>query len=324
MSPADADERSAILAPLSDPAPIIDPYLAADRPEGASTTPNAQRTSSTAITAVTLGAFSFVCLPLLGGVLAIAFGIAAKGEIEQSGGKRGGVGLAWAGIGLGALNLSLGALALVGLALSLWSRPATSVAVAPPPVPAPTFVAPVLPPSPPTPHPKGAGPKSPAPPAASFDAPIVRTKVGGVELVDVAAGAGPLTRTLESERDAAKKGGETLLLWTVVPDCKPCNGVAAALPDPRMQRALGRARLVRVDVREFAVELSYLGIPTDKIPGFALLGAGGRPLDYVNGGEWDEDIARNIAPVLGKFVSGQYRQRRHPWRGPARDDETQL
>ncbi len=40
--------------------------------------------------------------------------------------------------------------------------------------------------------------------------------------------------------------------------------------------------------------------------------------------EWDDDIPRNIAPVLGNFVRGRYTKRREQWRGPRRDDETTL
>ncbi len=319
----DAPRPGAILTALTEPAPIPDPYLAADLPNAAG--PDAlaeQKTSGTAIAAATLGVLGFVCLPLIGGVLGIALGIAAKGEIEQSGGKRGGAGLAITGIALGALNLLAGAAGLAGLLFALFYAPSTATASSPsPPLLPPPVVAPVLPPMPTA----STAPKPPPTPhGASHDTEILRTRVGSVSLVDLGRDVGSLTRALEAERAEAQKQNEKLLLWLVVPDCKPCNGVAAALPDPRMQKALGRVRLVRVDVRDFASDLSYLGVPTDKIPGFALLGATGRPTDYVHGGEWDEDVARNIAPVLGNFVQGRYLKRRHPWTGVRRDDETQL
>jgi len=91
-----------------------------------------------------------------------------------------------------------------------------------------------------------------------------------------------------------------------------------------MQSALQKVRLVRLNVRDFSIQLKHLNVPVEKIPGFALLGSDLGPSDYVHGGEWDADIARNIAPVLGKFVRGEYKNRRHPWRGGARDDETPL
>ena len=33
----------------------------------------------------------------------------------------------------------------------------------------------------------------------------------------------------------------------------------------------------------------------------------------IHGGEWDDDIPPNIAPVLGAFVRGKYGTRRYPW-----------
>ena len=114
------------------------------------------------------------------------------------------------------------------------------------------------------------------------------------------------------------------MLFIVQSNCQPCNGVAASLPDARMQRALEGVRVVRLDASDFRVELRRLKVPLEKQPGFVLFGAGNVPVDYVHGGEWDEDIARNIAPVLGKFARGTYLDRRDPWQGLKRDDETPL
>jgi hypothetical protein len=91
-----------------------------------------------------------------------------------------------------------------------------------------------------------------------------------------------------------------------------------------MQKALAGVRLVRLDILEHAFDLNRLNLPTEKIPGFVLLTARNRPLDYVHGGEWDEDISENIAPVLGQFLRGRYTHRRDPWRGGRRDDETPI
>jgi hypothetical protein len=148
--------------------------------------------------------------------------------------------------------------------------------------------------------------------------------VGNIDLVDVDHEVRSLPSELEKQRAIATRDGKRLLLWVVVKDCLPCNGVAASLPDAKMQTALEKVRVLRVDAGDFGPELSFLGIPISKVPGFALIGESNRPVDYVNGGEWDEDIARNIAPVLGNFVRGRYVKRRDPWRGGHRDDETTL
>ena len=46
--------------------------------------------------------------------------------------------------------------------------------------------------------------------------------------------------------------------------------------------------------------------------------------DGINGGEWDDDIAINIAPVLGPFVRGTYAKRRSPWKKLPRPGGTVL
>jgi len=113
-------------------------------------------------------------------------------------------------------------------------------------------------------------------------------------------------------------------LWVVVRNCKPCDGVAASLSTPLAQKAIGKVRFLRVDRDEFQLELERLGLPPDKVPGFALLDAREHVRDFIHGGEWDADIAANIAPVLGKFVHDAYRQRRHPWQGGVRADDTPI
>jgi hypothetical protein len=96
--------------------------------------------------------------------------------------------------------------------------------------------------------------------------------------------------------------------------CAPCRGVDRSLGDPLVQTGLRGARLVRVDIDVFREDLDELKIPYHAIPGFFLLSLDLTPRDGINGGEWDEDIPRNIAPVLGAFIRGQYTTRREPWK----------
>jgi hypothetical protein len=97
---------------------------------------------------------------------------------------------------------------------------------------------------------------------------------------------------------------------TTTARCEPCAGVAKSLADPQMQTALAKMRLVRVDIAVFRDDLEALRVPYDAIPGFFLLGVDLAPRDGINGGEWGEDIAPNIAPVLGAFVRGKYSERK--------------
>jgi hypothetical protein len=280
-------------------------------------------TSGSAITALVFAILGFVCLPAVGGLLALTFGIVAKGEIARSNGTRTGSGMSIVAIVLGALNV-VGSVLGLALFLAFLDSPSSSSSSS---TPSPAYRPPRYPvPSPvptsPTPTPPLVSPGSNS--GASRDTGVVSTKIGNIDLIDVGNGVRSLSAELDNQRTLAQKDGDKLVMWVVMDDCQPCNGVAASLSDPKLQAALANIRLVRVNVRDFQADLKYLGVPADKFPGFVLLGPTNRPTDYVNGGEWDEDIPRNIAPVLGNFVKGSYTKRREPWRGVKRDDETTL
>jgi hypothetical protein len=259
----------------------------------------------------------FICFVGIGGALGIVLGLIARTEIARSEGREGGRGLANGAIAVGVLNL---ALAVVGLAVGITylarPTPPSAAAVSPPVTAPPAWAAPT-----PGPHP-AKSPARPKPdPRTSRDLGTEVTAIGAITVADI---GGDFEAELGKQHRAADAAAETLVLWVVVRDCKPCDGVAAALPNALTQKALGKVRFARVDRDEFQIELDRLGIPTEKIPGFALLDTRDHVRDFIHGGEWDADIAANIAPVLGKFVHGGYRQRRHPWPGNVRDDETPI
>lgn len=245
---------------------------------------------------------SFVCLPAIGGLLAIGLGMAARSEIKRLAVRQGN-GMALAAILLGGVNLLVSAVA--GAIALLWVS---------------ELHAPWQHDVPP--------PQAEASPPMTAPRPVVKpvetSAVGDIEIVDIRPHVPSLGAELERQQRAATKEGKRALLWLVGPRCAPCDGVERALKDPRMQKALRSVRLIRLDAGPFQAELTRLRVPTHAIPGFALLGSSGRPIDYIHGGEWGDDIATNIAPVLGKFMRGAYTDRRYPWRGGAREDETAL
>jgi hypothetical protein len=172
-------------------------------------------------------------------------------------------------------------------------------------------------------------PSAPAPPrlapapgtsSAAADSVPRQTKVaqvGKIEVVDLGVDSQRSLKDLLSEqRTAAKAAGQTLLLMTTRYGTPLFNDVDRSLPDPLLQQALASVRLVRADVRFFEVELDDMGVPTDSFPWFVLLGPDLVPRDGINGGEWGDDVPANIAPVLGPFVRGTYRQRRETWKPP--------
>jgi hypothetical protein len=152
----------------------------------------------------------------------------------------------------------------------------------------------------------------------------VVTTVGHITVVDVALGVASLSNELRKQHAEAAANGEKLLLETTATSCPQCQGIASSLPDPRMQSALDKVRIVRVDRDPFEEDLAELEIPSRPLPGFFLLDSDLRVTDAINGGEWDEDIAVNIAPVLGPFVRGTYAKRRAPWKKLPRPGGTVL
>ena len=213
-------------------------------------------------------------------------------------------------------------LATAALAVWLWRRPTEQLAESTPP-------AATDPPNAADPDPPRRAPGSPTAPApsasasskvASADAVPRQTKVaniGKIEVVDVGVdNQKPLRDLLSEQRTIAKSGSRTLLLMTTRYDSPLFRDVDAALRDPLLQAALADVRLVRVDCQFFEVELDEMGVPTESHPWFLLLGPDLVPRDGIHGGEWDDDIPRNIAPVLGPFVRGTYKQRREMWKPP--------
>lgn len=272
-----------------------------------------QKLNTTALLAAISGVLGF-CFWGIGGVLAIVLGITARTEIARSAGRETGNAAAISGIVLGALNI---ASCVIGIAVG--------IAYVARPAPAPAAVAAPALPVPAAPAPSARPPRRAQPGNATREQTRREGVLGSVRVVDAAAGSGKsLRRVLESEQRAASLAGERLVVYVAGPNCLPCNGVMLSLSDARLQRALGRARLLRVDASEFGADLVALGVPAETVPGFALLGPGQRVVDYIDGGEWDADIPENIAPVLGAFVSGKYRTRRRSFQGEERADQTVL
>jgi hypothetical protein len=152
-------------------------------------------------------------------------------------------------------------------------------------------------------------------PAPILAAPA-RTQIehkGRITVVDLGRATSSLSDELARQRADAAAAHETLLVMTTAAGCDPCRGVDQSLSDAQVQKALARVRLVRIDSELFHEDLDGLRIPHGRVPGFFLLAPDLAPRDGIDGGEWDADIAPNIAPVLGAFVRGTYTSRREPW-----------
>jgi hypothetical protein len=250
----------------------------------------------------------------VGAIAAVLFGWYARREIETSGGRRSGYGLATAGMVLGlCLTPAWGGF----LSYLAWTRalrvdPAgetagTSDEAVPqgpqaPPIRPGALPYPRIPPSPVAP------PALPVVPART-----TVTREGRITVVELGRDTPSVSEALARQRAQAGDAHETLVLMITGSRCDPCRGVDRSLADPLMQTALAAVRLVRVDGVLFHEDLEALRVPHDGIPGFFLLAPDLTPRDGIDGGEWGDDIAPNIAPVLGAFVRGKYAARRSPW-----------
>ncbi len=69
--------------------------------------PSGGRTNGWAVASLVLGVLSFMCLPLLGGILAIVFALVARSRMREPQGELKGGGAATAGLVLGVVNLAV-------------------------------------------------------------------------------------------------------------------------------------------------------------------------------------------------------------------------
>jgi hypothetical protein len=146
---------------------------------------------------------------------------------------------------------------------------------------------------------------------------------GAVMVVDIGASVSSLSQELAKQRAEASRTGDLTVVMTTRAECQACNRFSVLLEDPLMQTALSRVRIVRIDVDVFDEDLTGLKIPGERVPGFYLLAPDLFPRDGIDDGEWDADVAANIAPVLGAFVRGKYEVRRQTWR-PVLDNGMRL
>ena len=245
-----------------------------------------------AVASLVLGVLSLVTCGMTG-VPAIALGLSARSAIARSRGALRGAGLAAAGIATG---LAGTAMALVGIAAFVagLSYNAQSVGTGPR---RPLF----------TPSPQSTTAWVPAAPSLVAE-PMT---VGSIRVIDLDPEAKRTFRQqLADEVRHAASAHQTVVVMTSARWCGVCKEFQAALPDPQMQAALAKVDLVRVDVDDFDDELRAGGMLEDTLPWFYKVDATLHPVDAISAGEWDENVAPNMAPVLKSFLAGTLRTRR--------------
>jgi ABC-type polar amino acid transport system ATPase subunit len=231
-----------------------------------------------------VGAMCGVGLSL--GLPAIILGVLAHRDIRRAGANgryASGAGLATAGIILGTIGsmLFVGWLGIVAYAVFSPSSPASLAS------------------------PDPAAPRPAVPAVGPSHDPAVQLHSSG----------GALRTQLTAQASLATRAGEAVLVETSMASCDPCSEIEQAVPDPSVQQALAKVRLLRIDVAEFRSELPGLRMNEPTVPWFYLLDSRGQPRDAISADEWDDNDAENIAPVLGAFVHDKLQPRRTTWRG---------
>ncbi len=251
-------------------------------------------TESKASLALIFGILSLFCFGIFSGIPAIVLGFMSRRDIERSGQTLGGGGMAIGGIVTGALGsfMTLASAAFMVFGMMGVKHAASTYA-------------------PPTAFPTPASGTTGAPPKV--------TAFGSIKVVDLAKSSGSLESQLAEERTHALGEGGSVIVQTTATWSADCKEISAALYDHQMQKAFEHVTLVRVDVDEFAAELTALKMFTPSVPFFFKVDASAHPTDSVSGDEWDDNTAANIAPVLEAFARGTLTKRRHRENSPSGD-----
>jgi hypothetical protein len=254
----------------------------------------------------------------VGAFASVVLGALGRREIEQNPQRRSGFYLATAGMVLGlVLGVVSGVVLGVGHALDAFEDDKKKTAKE-----EPAEAAPVLPgdrpPASPLPHlPPPKTPSTSPPPAGNVPKTTRVSREGAITVVDVGYDSRSLTDEISKQRAEAQAAGETLVVMvTTEVSCDPCRKIAASLKDDKVQKALAKVRLCRIDSEVFREDLKQLRMFPGGLAWFFLVAPDLSPSDGISSGEWDEDVPENIAPVLGPFVRGSLGKRRQPWRLP--------
>ncbi len=125
---------------------------------------------------------------------------------------------------------------------------------------------------------------------------------GSFTAVTLAPKDGDLQALLAAEAAKARAKGQKPFVEVHAEWCGPCKELEASLGDPMMQDAFKGTYQIRLDSDAWGNQLMKAGISAGGIPAFFELNPQGKPTGRtINGGAWEENIPRNMAPPLKKF-----------------------
>ena len=270
------------------------PYYPPQLPYGAPMYGPPAPTEGKATVSLVLGVVSLVgtcCyLGFLLGIPAIVVGFLARRDIARSGGALGGSGAALGGIICGALGTLVNIAQIAFFAATMLMGAHSSKSSPSPYSPSsPVHVSPTTPLKPP-----------PVPTAApTYTTPH---NYGRVHVTTMARGQ-PLRAQLAAEV-AKMPHGQKLVVMTTATWSKDASEIEATIANPKMQAALSGVWIARVDADDFKTDLAAMGLERPEVPWFFMLDAKLAVTSDIGAGEWDANIAANIAPVMKRFVEG--------------------
>ncbi len=144
------------------------------------------------------------------------------------------------------------------------------------------------------------GASSAPPPARS--AIVAVDDANGFVVVDVPASKGELVSAVRDEAAKAKSKGLKPFVEFAAGWCEPCQAIKKSLGDPLMKDAFKGTYIIRLDADDWGEHLAGSGFSPSAIPVFYEVNDAGKPTGRtIDGGAWEDNVPKNMAPALGAF-----------------------
>jgi thiol-disulfide isomerase/thioredoxin len=125
----------------------------------------------------------------------------------------------------------------------------------------------------------------------------------GFQQIELKADSGELPALLKAEAARAKAQNLTPVVEITAPWCGPCQELKASMDDPLMKDAFAGTYIIHVDNDTWKPQFAAAGLDVKGIPAFFLLDDDGKAVARIDGGAWEENIPKNMAPPLKTFFN---------------------